>query len=544
MTSHSELVEFLSRLQDHRSRLDDLGRGEPAGDSAASARQLDEMAALGEALLVAEEELRAQHEELAAVRMELDRVLARNEELFGYSSAAHVITDVRGMIVEADRAAQQLLGVTQPRLRRPLVSMFTPPYRRTIRALTSLAAVGGGAQTGEIGLRRGGREQLLDVSVDLRTEPHTGAALLRWRFTSRSAEQHPLLRLVAADGTRSDTPAPGGLNRDGELSRLLALARADLAGELSGERGPEVLLTRIVELTLRWVPGTEHASVTRVVDEHRLRSAAATDAAASDCDELENLAGQGPAFEAIRAHTTVRVDDLSRDRRWPKLARKSGETSVRSILVCELPVTRGAPATLNLYSSRPAAFTALAELVAPVFAARASIAMGHTDDVHNLEQAIAYRQTIGQAVGILMERHKLTPDDAFGRLVTASQTSHIKLREIAAQVVETGEEPNDVSPSWAATTPKAAAHVPAGDSPASERTHEQVPVPPGPIADLTVRLFAEFSPLLPLDTVLEIVRQCCRDLDTTPEAALPELVEQLARQRLLIETYQHPAGSD
>lgn len=280
-----------------------------------------------------------------------------------------------------------------------------------------------------------------------------------------------------------------------------------------------------------------------MIDEHRLRSTAATDSAASDCDELQNRTGQGPAFEAIRRHTTVRVDDLSRERRWPKLARRAGETQVRSIIVCELPVTRGAPATLNLFSSQPAAFTAMAELVAPVFAARASIAIGHTDDVHNLEQAIVYRQTIGQAVGILMERHKLTADDAFERLVTASQTSHIKLREIAAQVVETGEEPLNVTPSWAATAPKAAAQGPAGDSPAPERMHEQMPVPPGPIADLTLRLFAEFAPRVPLDSVLETVRQCCRDLDTTPEAALPELVERLARQRLLIGTSQGPSAS-
>lgn len=263
MTAHSELIEFLSRLQNHRSWLGDLSRMEPTGDAADSAGQLEEMAALAEALLVAEEELRTQHEELAAVRMELDRVLARNEELFGSSPAAHVITDTRGMIVEADRAAQQLFGVAGLGLRRPLVSMFAPPYRRNIRSLTSMAAVGGGAQTGEVGLRRGGREQQLDVIVDLRTEPHTGAALLRWRLTPRSAEQRPLLRLVTGDGPGGDTSVPGGADRDGELSRLLSLARADLASELSGDRVPDVLLGRIVELTLRWVPGTEHASVTR-----------------------------------------------------------------------------------------------------------------------------------------------------------------------------------------------------------------------------------------------------------------------------------------
>lgn len=156
------------------------------------------MAALGEALLVAEEELRAQHEELAAVRMELDRVLARNEELFGSSPAAHVITDVRGMIVEADRAAQQLFGVAGPGMRRPLVSMFAPSYRRSIRSLTSLAAVGGERQTGEVGLRRGDREQLLDVSVDLRTERRAAVGEKVTEATGYDSPHLPLVQPGAA----------------------------------------------------------------------------------------------------------------------------------------------------------------------------------------------------------------------------------------------------------------------------------------------------------------------------------------------------------
>jgi AmiR/NasT family two-component response regulator len=44
-----------------------------------------------------------------------------------------------------------------------------------------------------------------------------------------------------------------------------------------------------------------------------------------------------------------------------------------------------------------------------------------------------------------MERHRLTDDQAFERLISASQNQHIKLRDIAARVTESGEEPDDVS---------------------------------------------------------------------------------------------------
>ncbi len=61
--------------------------------------------------------------------------------------------------------------------------------------------------------------------------------------------------------------------------------------------------------------------------------------------------------------------------------------------------------------------------------------------IEQLRAAIRNHQTIGQAVGIMMERHKLNPSEAFTRLRTASQNRNIKLVDIAARVVETGAEP-------------------------------------------------------------------------------------------------------
>ncbi len=52
---------------------------------------------------------------------------------------------------------------------------------------------------------------------------------------------------------------------------------------------------------------------------------------------------------------------------------------------------------------------------------------------------MAVRDLIGQAKGILMERHKLTGDQAFALLVRASQHTNTKLSEVARYLVETGE---------------------------------------------------------------------------------------------------------
>jgi hypothetical protein len=56
----------------------------------------------------------------------------------------------------------------------------------------------------------------------------------------------------------------------------------------------------------------------------------------------------------------------------------------------------------------------------------------------NLEEALATNREIGQAIGILMATEHVTADQAFEQLRTASQHSHRKLRDIAADVAETG----------------------------------------------------------------------------------------------------------
>jgi PAS domain S-box-containing protein len=397
----------------------------------------DDATALREELLSAEEELRTQYEELAAVRLELETAAERNEQLFGGSSVAYMITDPQGIILDANRAAWQLFGQTsQPYSRRPIATKFPPDSRRTIRALIGRASVVGEPQTARVTLSRHGEDVDLRVNVQLRTEPQSGAALLRWELVP--ADASPLLRLV------SESAGEGEVN-DSEVGRLLSLARTDLAAELSPEQDPDALLASAVELSGRWIPHAKQASVTIANKGGKPRTAASTGDLASSCDQAQIDLGEGPIADVIADHRQRRADDIRDDPRWPRLAARASQLGMRSLLVCELPVLRSGAGTLNLYSDEPHAFTALAELVAPVFAARASIALMHADQVFNLRRAVATRQQIGQAVGILMERHKIDEDTAFERLVTASQQAHVKIRDIAARISQTGEEPEEVT---------------------------------------------------------------------------------------------------
>jgi GAF domain-containing protein len=104
------------------------------------------------------------------------------------------------------------------------------------------------------------------------------------------------------------------------------------------------------------------------------------------------------------------------------------------------------PAGLNLYARQPAAFDADSRRTAERFARFAGSAAANVhayrnarEVADNLQVALQSRATIDQAKGILMERHRLTADQAFHLLARASMGANRKLRDVADHLVQTGE---------------------------------------------------------------------------------------------------------
>ena len=65
------------------------------------------------------------------------------------------------------------------------------------------------------------------------------------------------------------------------------------------------------------------------------------------------------------------------------------------------------------------------------------------DTVVDRQRSADKQATLVQAMGILVERHRLLPGQAFDRLKEASQNRNLKLRDVAARVIQTGAEPED-----------------------------------------------------------------------------------------------------
>jgi AmiR/NasT family two-component response regulator len=111
------------------------------------------------------------------------------------------------------------------------------------------------------------------------------------------------------------------------------------------------------------------------------------------------------------------------------------------MLACRLATQRDKLGALNLYSTEAGAFSAESEAMAIGYAAHVSLALSALDREANLRRALKSREIIGQAMGILMERHRITASQAFDVMVHASQRTNVKLRVIADELVRTGTLP-------------------------------------------------------------------------------------------------------
>ncbi|SNS33409.1 GAF domain-containing protein [Geodermatophilus saharensis] len=251
-----------------------------------------------------------------------------------------------------------------------------------------------------------------------------------------------------ADGrSRTEAPAaPAGrrglpsAQATGDAVRQdLSQRLADLAREMQHQTDATAVMGTIVSAVRGTIPGADEATISLVQGRRRVLSAAATGERARRFDDLQQEVGQGPCLDAMYEHVTVRVDDLATDPRWPELARRAtAELGVAGMLCFQLFVHESDLGALNLLARRPGAFTDESERVGLLFASHAAIAVADAQDLHHITTALASRDVIGQAKGILMERYKITADVAFALLAKTSQDSNRKLTEVAEHLTRTG----------------------------------------------------------------------------------------------------------
>jgi transcriptional regulator with GAF, ATPase, and Fis domain len=248
-----------------------------------------------------------------------------------------------------------------------------------------------------------------------------------------SEEADPQQRQSTGPGQPSDQDTGSAVGRDELATQLSELARV-----LQQEEHSEATLERVVQAAVTLIPGAEEGSISVVTGRSHVESQAPSSDLSRRLDALQAETGQGPCLDAAFEQRTVRVSDMSTEHRWPDFAARANEAGVGSMLAFQLYVDGDTLGALNLYAKQPNAFDDESEHVGLLFAAHAAVAYAAVHHQDNLRQAMETRDLIGQAKGILMERYKLTGEQAFELLVQASQTTHSKLREVADELVHSG----------------------------------------------------------------------------------------------------------
>lgn len=224
----------------------------------------------------------------------------------------------------------------------------------------------------------------------------------------------------------------------------LATRLAQMARTLLDQETVQDTLNQIVLHAIGLVEGCDDAGILTVTGPKRsVRTLAASSERVRASDRAQGEAQQGPCFDASRRrHEVYRIADVStRGERWPRYVPRARELGIGSMMGFLLFTEEEDLGSLDIYSSRPGAFTETSEQVGWILASHAAVALSSARTHAQLDEAVQTRTDIGQALGIVMERYKVSGDEAFSVLRKSSQDRNVKLHDIARVVAETGDIP-------------------------------------------------------------------------------------------------------
>lgn len=221
---------------------------------------------------------------------------------------------------------------------------------------------------------------------------------------------------------------------------------ARVSEDLLGGTEEPVTFERVVCRAVEVVPAADGCGLTVHRRRQGLATAEATSEAVRRADQLQYDLGEGPCLDTATGEATLRVDDLASEQRWLRWASGASEQGWGSTLSVKLRSDEDDIGALNLYSREVAAFDDHAVEVAEVYATHAANALRQARLVSGLRTALASRHEIGLAQGILVGRYEVDPEQAFEVLRRISNDANLKLRDVAARVVEARGLPGGTPP--------------------------------------------------------------------------------------------------
>lgn len=367
----------------------------------------------------------SQRAELARLVQSQQTERWRHERLIAVLPAPIMVTDREGLVRTANGSAAALLNLPVERMiRESLFSFVGSADRAGLRRLLAEAV------DGTRGLRsfatlcpRRGEPLRVEVAATTREDPATGECEVTW--------------VLLGDGAVSP-PHPSEKARGRHLARsLVELTQLPLSASGTAE-----VLAPMAGACQRAFSRSVAVSI-NIGRPERPDFVATGAKLAQNLDGVQLTAGEGPSLSAWSGRRTVRSDDLRADRRWPRLRGLLDSTHVQSVVAVPIRYADSVVGVLNLYSlddhlAKDSAVES-AELLGSTVAAVLHEAEAKSElenSTRQLQTALESRSTIDQAKGMIMASRGCGPEEAFEILVQMSSKSNMKLRDIAARMVE------------------------------------------------------------------------------------------------------------
>ncbi|MDZ5662309.1 GAF and ANTAR domain-containing protein [Nocardioides sp. S-58] len=226
---------------------------------------------------------------------------------------------------------------------------------------------------------------------------------------------------------------------DPTLPELMADAARELQSSMSKS---DDLMDTATQLAVRDIDGCDAAALLIVRGSGVIENLSATGDGAKRVDEIEVELKEGPCWDAIKETQTVYIPDLADAPRWPTWAPKVvEETGFKSVLAFQLFTDEDNVGALNLFSRTADGFGTEDHEYGLALSAHVSVAIRAAQQIETLSVALDTRSTIARAQGILMERFSLEEPAAFAVLVRLSSHLNRKVRDVAAEIVQTRQLP-------------------------------------------------------------------------------------------------------
>lgn len=200
----------------------------------------------------------------------------------------------------------------------------------------------------------------------------------------------------------------------------------------------DAVLGELTQSALESLPGAQYAGITIASRDRGVRTTAAIGDYPGLLDEIQKRHGAGPCLSAAWEQQAIRIDDVAAEHdRWPGFCHDViSETPIRSVLSFQLFADHHTMGALNFYAEQPYSFDDDAIEIGRMLATHVAVAWSMVRRDLQFRSALASRDIIGQAKGMVMERFKIDAEQAFELLKRLSQSSNTPVVSIARQLVE------------------------------------------------------------------------------------------------------------